>query len=227
MTSLNKFEVLSSRVMQCEVKERMIRRYEIVVVECFKCGEKGHKCRECPLWEKKERVARVAKSQKVHQQKRPVCSIKGKAQEEERRLRRVEEKEVACVAKPREAQQGWKRSSVEELRKRAKEHYGRGVPEEAQLLELGWYMREVVVSYLTCERCGSQGCYVENNRGQEVISRRKLEEIKWCGCVGKTAWPREAKAQQSSAQSGEPESAAREGNSRRKVRRTFKMLREV
>ena len=37
--------------------------------------------------------------------------------------------------------------------------------------------------YLTCERCGSQGCHVEDNRGQGVISRKKLKEIKWCGCV--------------------------------------------
>jgi len=41
------------------------------------------------------------------------------------------------------------------------------------------------------------------------------------------AWPREAKAQQSGARSGELESAAREGGSRKEVRRTFKMLREV
>jgi len=39
--------------------------------------------------------------------------------------------------------------------------------------------------------------------------------------------PREAKAQQGGAQSGEPEGAAREGGSRKEVRRTFKMLREV
>jgi len=45
----NKFEVLSSRVMQCGVKERIIKRHEVVVVECFKCREKGHKCRECLL----------------------------------------------------------------------------------------------------------------------------------------------------------------------------------
>jgi len=32
----------------------------------------------------------------------------------------------------------------------------------------------------------------------------------------KVAWPREAKAQQSSAQSGEPESAAREGVANRR-----------
>ena len=67
VTSPNKFEVLSSRVMQYGVEERMIRKYETVVVECFKCGEKGHKCKECPLWEKKERVVHVAKPQKAHQ----------------------------------------------------------------------------------------------------------------------------------------------------------------
>ena len=43
----------------------------------------------------------------------------------------------------------------------------------------------------------------------------------------KAAWPREAKAQQSSAQSGELESIARKGGSQQEVRRTFKMLREV
>ena len=100
MTSPNKFEVLSSRVMQCGVKERTIRRYEVVVVKCFKCGEKGHKCRECPLWEKKERVVHVAKPQKAHQQKGPVHYVKRKAQEGERRLRRVEEEEAVCMAKP-------------------------------------------------------------------------------------------------------------------------------
>ena len=94
---------------------------------------------------------------------------------------------TACMAKPQEAQQGWKRSSVEELRKRVEEYCGRGVLEEAQLLELGWCTREVVVLYLTCERCGSQGYHMEDNRGQGVILRRKLEEIKWCGCIGKAA----------------------------------------
>jgi len=45
----NKFEVLGNRVMQCGVEERAIRRQELVMVKYFKCGEKGHKCRECPL----------------------------------------------------------------------------------------------------------------------------------------------------------------------------------
>jgi len=59
-------------------------------------------------------------------------------------------------------------------------------------------MRKVVVSYLACERCGNQGYYVEDNRGQGVISRRKLEGIKWCRCRGKAAYPTEGKVQQSS-----------------------------
>jgi len=36
----NKFEVLRSRIMQYGVEERIIKRYEVVVVECFKCKEK-------------------------------------------------------------------------------------------------------------------------------------------------------------------------------------------
>jgi len=47
--------------MQSGEEGRTIGRVEAVVVECFKCGEKGHKYRECLLWRKKERaVERVA-----------------------------------------------------------------------------------------------------------------------------------------------------------------------
>ena len=103
----NKFEVLRSRIMQCGEGERMIRRMEVMEVECFKCWEKGHKCRECPLWIRKkneERAARVIRPQK--------------AQQKERRLRRAEE-EVACPMKGKAQQEEWKRSSWEMLRKRA------------------------------------------------------------------------------------------------------------
>ena len=71
--SQNKFEVLSSRVMQCNVRETTIRRQQTVEVECFKFGEKGYKCRECPIWkgEKKlqvvEKAACVAMPQKGQQ----------------------------------------------------------------------------------------------------------------------------------------------------------------
>jgi len=68
---------------------------------------------------------------------------------------------------------------------------------------------------------------VEKNRGQGVILRKRLEEIKWCGCIGKGVCPRKEKAQQSSTWSGEPEYAAKEGGSQKEVRKTFKILREV
>jgi len=80
VTPPNKFEVLSSKVIQCGVEERAIRRHEVVVVECFKYGEKEHKCREYLLWKKKKRVAHVAKPQKVHQQKGLARPVKEKAQ---------------------------------------------------------------------------------------------------------------------------------------------------
>jgi len=87
---------------------------------------------------------------------------------------------------------------------------------------------------------------VEDDQGQGVVPYWRREKMSWCGCKEKkeqsgvrardsrsaarkekAAWPKEAKAQQSGTQSGEPESAAKEGGSRKEVRRTFKMLREV
>ena len=62
------------------------------------------------------------------------------------------------------------------------EYCGEGIPDEVCLLELGWYTEEVIVLYLVCEECGKQGCHVEENKRQGVISRRKLEELKWYGC---------------------------------------------
>jgi len=61
--------------MQCDVKERIIRKQKTVKVEYFKYREKGHKCRECPLWkeEKKlqvvEETAHMAILQKAQQKK--------------------------------------------------------------------------------------------------------------------------------------------------------------
>jgi len=63
-------------------------------VECYKCREEGHKCRECLLWRKKERVERKL----AH-------PVKGKVQETERKIRRTEEDEAAHVARPQEVQQ--------------------------------------------------------------------------------------------------------------------------
>jgi len=207
----NKFEVLRSQVMQCGVEERVVRSTRMVVVRCFKCGEEGHKCRKCPLWEKKVKRVVCPNGGKAHQEeRRPAHPIRKKAQEGEKRLRRMEEEKVARPAKG-EAQQGWRRSSIEELRKKAEEHCGKGVPREAQLLELRWMTEEIVVSYLTC-KYREKGSHVEDNQGQGVIPFWKWKELSWCGCKGETegkvAWPREAKAQQERGvvkkRSGEP-----------------------
>jgi len=77
-----------------------------MVVRCFRCRKEGHKCRECPLWIKRrneERAVRVAKPQKAQQEKRLAYPVKRKAQERERRLRRVEGSKATCVARPQEA----------------------------------------------------------------------------------------------------------------------------
>jgi len=101
----NKYEALKSRVMQYSVEERVVRSVRRAVVKCFKCEEEGHKCRECPLWEKKvKRVARPNKGKAHQEEKRPVRSIREKAQEGEKRLRRAEEKKAVHPAKG-EAQQ--------------------------------------------------------------------------------------------------------------------------
>jgi len=90
----------------------------------------------------------VARPQKAQQEEKPVHPIKKKVQEKERRLRRIEEEEAAHMAKLQETQQEWKRSPAAELRRRAEEHCGKGVLEEAHLLELEWCMEEVIVKYM-------------------------------------------------------------------------------
>ena len=92
----NKFEILNSRVMQYRVEERTIRNIRMVAVKCFKCGEEGHKCRWCPLWERKVKRVACPKEGKAHQrERRPARPIRKKVQEGEKRLRRVEEGEAA------------------------------------------------------------------------------------------------------------------------------------
>jgi len=123
--------------MQCGAEERIVRNVRMVVVRCFKCGKEGHKCKECSLWEKKVKRVAHPNGGKAHQQERRLARpIREKAQEGEKRLRRMGEEKAVCPAKG-EAQQEWRGSSIEELRKKAEEHCGKEVPREARLLELG------------------------------------------------------------------------------------------
>jgi len=101
--------------------------------------------------------------------------VRGEAQE--RKLRKVEQEEVACMAKPREAQQEWKRSSWETLRKRAEWYCGPTVPQDVELWELGWRGQGAVVTYLKCPRCGKGGCYVEDDQRQGVVPYWKREKM--------------------------------------------------
>ena len=88
-----------------------------------------------------------------------------------------------------------------------------------------------MVSYLACKRCGKQGCHVKENRKQRVISRRQLEELKWCGYQKKkkrkVAYSTERKVQQSGIWARALESIEKERSNQRNIRRTFKMLREI
>ena len=90
--------------MQSGDKGRTIRRIEAVVVKYYKCDEKRHKYRVCSLWEKKVKKVMHPVEGKAYQRERrgSACSVKRKAQERERRVRRVEEKKAAYMAKPRE-----------------------------------------------------------------------------------------------------------------------------
>jgi len=103
--------------MECGVEERVVRSMRTVAVRYFKCGEEGHKCRECPLWEKKMKRMACPVERKVHQEnkRKPACLKEGKAQE--RKLRRVEGEEAAHPIKGK-VQQEEGRSSWETLRKR-------------------------------------------------------------------------------------------------------------
>jgi len=86
--------------MQCGVEKRVIRSMRTVAVRCLKCGEEGHKCRECPLWERKMKRVAHPKKGKAHQEKRrPVHPIREKVQEGEKRLRRIEEGKAVLYRK--------------------------------------------------------------------------------------------------------------------------------
>jgi len=94
--------------MQCGIEGKMIRSVRMVEVKCFKCRKEGHKCRECLLWIKRKdekEEACMARPRKAQQEERPACPIKGKVQEKEKKLRRVEEKEAVRPMKGKAQQE--------------------------------------------------------------------------------------------------------------------------
>jgi len=107
------------------------------------------------------------------------------------------------------------------------------VPEDAQLLELGWMTEEVIATYLECRWCRKKEMHKENNRGQGVLRGRKLEEAEWYRCSKQkkkeevVVRPREEKTQQGGMWTVVLNGAAKKEDRQRDIRRTFKMLREV
>ena len=59
------------------------------------------------------------------------------------------------------------------VKKESGGYYGKEVPEEAYLLELGWYTKEVIVTYVQYKRYGEKRCYVEKNMRQRMIKDRQ------------------------------------------------------
>jgi len=51
------------------------------------------------------------------------------------------------------------------------------IPEDAQLLELGWITEEVIATYIGCRWCGKKRMHREDNRGQGVLRGKRLEEV--------------------------------------------------
>ena len=77
------------------------------------------------------------------------------------------------------------------------------------------------------EESGKQAPTERKSAARVEQSGARARDSRGAAREEKAVWPREAEAQQSGTRSGEPESAAREGGSRKEVRRTFKILREV
>ena len=59
------------------------------------------------------------------------------------------------------------------LQWKAQEHCRKGIPNEVCLLELEWYMREIIVTYIQCKRYRKKRYHIEKNRGQGVIKDRQ------------------------------------------------------
>ena len=89
--------------------------------------------------------------------------------------------EAVRVARPQKVQQEGKPAHPNW--EKVQEYCGvENVPEDAQLLELRWITKEVIVIYIECKWYKKKRMHRENNREQGVLRERKLEEAKWCRC---------------------------------------------
>jgi len=109
------------------VEERVVRGARREVVRCFKCREERHKCRECPLWEKKvKRVVRPDEGKAYQKEKRrevrrvkegeAARPVKGKAQQELRRRRGPERQRHSRAAHGQENRNAQQERGVVERR---------------------------------------------------------------------------------------------------------------
>jgi len=197
-------------------------RFEVIASRVMQCGVKGEvKARK---QETVEEEVQCFRCQRMGHYKWECPYTK---EEKERRS-----KEVAHAVSLQKAQQGEKLACPKW--EKVQKYCGReNVPEDAQLLELGWMTKEVVVTYIECRWCRKEGMHREDNRGQGVLRGRKLEEAEWYGCSKQkkkekvAVHPRKEKVQQGSVQMAVPKGAAKEEDRQRDIRRTFKILREV
>ena len=130
-------------------KVKVKRQERVEKVQCFRCrGIKYYKW-ECPNIEVEKEKRR---------QKEVVYSIREKAQQQ-KKVKRI---------KPVYPNQGkvQKYCRVE------------NVPEDAQLLELGWMTEEVIATYIECRWYRKKEIYQEDNKRQGVLRGKRLEKAK-------------------------------------------------
>ena len=173
-------------------------------VQYFRYRGIGHYKQKCP---------NIEVEKKRRRREETTCSIKEKVQQQ----KKVREMEPVYP--------NWKK---------VQEYYGvENVPEDAWLLELGQMIKEVIATYIEYKWYGEKGIYWEDNRGQGVLRRRRLEEAKWCRCPrqrrkeGNVVYLVQEKMQLGSVKSEPPKSTAEEEGNQMEVRRTFKMLKKV
>jgi len=227
----NRFKTLTSRVMQCGVKE--VRRQETVreVVKCFGCEREGHKKWECPQKNERSRRKEAAPQQAVWEKVKRHSGAKGLPPRGA----------AVCMegwTTPREVVTFVECRGCDYKGTKTEENQGQGFLSKEQLCNMwcgsckeAWNWREEEAKggraeRVKCSACGGKdavvGGEVERNEKGEVFcplcrTGRKMPWWNW-GRELKQSVPR---AQEKGAGITDPEKQQRE------VRRTLKGLREV